>query len=471
MGLKYDVIIVGCGPAGIFAALELSQSNLRILMLDKGRSIEKRKCIMMQGEPCAKICNPCDLRCGWGGAGAFSDGKLNISPEVGGWLHEFYSKQEILKLAQYVDSFFVKFGAPEKTYGTDVDKIEDLKRKASLSGLRLISFKVRHIGSDNCPKVLRKIEEYLRARGVQIKTSTEVRDLIVENGEIKGVKTTGNQKIKSKYVIVCPGRGGTEWLKRQMKRLKVKIENNPVDIGVRVEVPAAVMEPITQVLFDPKFEYVSKTFDDKARTFCVCPNGEVITECTEYYNNLLTTVNGQSFITKKTENTNFAILVSTNFTEPFKKPITYANSIAQLANLLSGGVIVQRLRDLKAGVRSTPERMSRSVISPTLKDATPGDLSFVLPHRILVTILEMLEALDKVIPGICSNNTLLYGVEAKLYTSRPNVSNELEIVGIKNLFVAGDGGGLTRSLMQASISGVLVARSILRRKKDADVKS
>ncbi len=465
LGRKYDfdVVVVGCGPAGIFSALELSEAGLKVLMLDKGRTLDKRNCVLMKGKPCAKVCNPCDLRCGWGGAGAYSDGKLNISSEVGGWLDRKFPPEHVYDLAQYVDSVFVKFGAPEEVHGTDSDGIDELRRKAASARLRLVSFRVRHIGSDNCPKVLRKMEKHLREAQVEIRTSSEVEDLIVENGKVLGVRTTGNQEFRAKYTILCPGRGGAEWLETRLKRLKVVVEHNPVDIGVRVEVPAIVFEGLTNILYDPKLVYVSKTFDDSARTFCVCPHGEVISECSEYHDAPLTTVNGQGFEDRKTATTNFAILVSINFTEPFKKPIVYANSVAQLANLIAGGVIVQRLKDIKNGKRSTSERISRCLVPPTLKDATPGDLSFVLPHRILITILEMLEALDKIAPGVCSDNTYIYGVEAKLYTSRPAVSEELEVRGINNLFMAGDGGGFTRSLMQAAISGVIVARSIIKR--------
>jgi uncharacterized FAD-dependent dehydrogenase len=288
----------------------------------------------------------------------------------------------------------------------------------------------------------------------------EVKGLIVKNGTIEGVETVDGEKFFGKYVIVAPGRGGAEWLQTEAQSLGLKTLNNPVDVGIRVEVLATVMEELTNTLYEPKFVYYSKFFDDQVRTFCVAPYGEVISES---YNGVLT-VNGQSYAERKTENTNFAILVRTSFTEPFREPIAYGKYLARLSNLLSGGILIQRLGDLEAGRRSTPDRIARSVVTPTLKNATPGDLSFVLPYRYLADIREMLEALDKIAPGIHSRDTLLYGVEVKFYSSRLELSNSLE-TKINNLFTIGDGAGVTRGLIQASASGVIVAREILKREK------
>jgi uncharacterized FAD-dependent dehydrogenase len=274
------------------------------------------------------------------------------------------------------------------------------------------------------------------------------------------VETEKGEKFLGRYVITAPGRSGAEWLQAEAQSLGLRTLNNPVDIGVRVEVLATVMEELTKVLYEPKFIYFSKSFDDQVRTFCVAPYGEVITES---YDGVLT-VNGQSYAERKTENTNFAILVSTSFTEPFKEPIAYGKYVARLSNLLSGDVIVQRLGDLESGRRSTPERIARSVVIPTLKNATPGDLSFVLPYRHLADIREMLEALDKIAPGINSRDTLLYGIEVKFYSSRLQLSHCLE-TRIHNLFTAGDGAGVTRGLIQASASGVMVAKEIVKREK------
>ncbi len=455
--MKHDVIIVGCGPAGIFTALELSfTGGLDVVMLDKGYEVERRRCPANRGLGCVK-CNPCNLLCGWGGSGAFSDGKLTLSPEVGGWLSEYVGEAELSSLIEYVDQIYVKFGAPEKLYGTDVDRINELKRRAALAGLKLVPVKVRHLGTERCVEVTGAMRRALGGK-VEVRMGVEAEEILVEDGRVKGVKLRGGEVLEGKYVVVAPGRGGADWLRREAQRLGLGLINNPVDVGVRVEVPAHVTEHLVEVLYEPKLIYYSKSFDDKVRTFCFNPNGEVITE---YYDGVVT-VNGQSYVNKRTDNSNFAILVSTTFTEPFKEPIAYGKYIASLANLLGGGVIVQRLGDLKSGRRSTWERIKRNLVEPTLKAATPGDLSFVLPYRYLSDILEMLKALDEVAPGIYSNHTLLYGVEVKFYSSRLELNDRLE-TKVRNLFAIGDGAGITRGLVQASASGVVVAREILRR--------
>jgi uncharacterized FAD-dependent dehydrogenase len=454
---QYDVIIVGAGPAGIFSALELANNtDLRIIMLEKGPDIDKRRCPATRGLGCVN-CEPCSLLSGWGGAGAFSDGKLTISTSVGGWLSEYVGEENLSKLINYVDSVYVKYGGNKKVYGEDIDSVERIERKAALAGLTLIKQKIRHLGTENCAEVLQKMRRDLNGK-VEIRTRTEVKSLLVKNGAARGVETVNGEKIYGKYVIVAPGRSGAEWLKSEAQSLGLKTLNNPVDVGIRVEVLAVTMEELTNTLYEPKFIYYSKAFDDQVRTFCVNPYGEVITES---YGGVIS-VNGQSYAERKTENTNFAILVSTSFTYPFREPIAYGEYIARLANLLSGGVIIQRLGDLELGRRSTEERISRSVVKTTLKVATPGDLSFVLPYRYLTDIKEMLMALDKVAPGIYSKDTLLYGVEVKFYSSRLELNSNLE-TRIKNLFTIGDGAGVTRGLVQASASGVIVANEIMRR--------
>lgn len=457
--MKYDVIIVGAGPAGIFSALELTEkSNLRVLMLDRGPDINQRKCPASRGFECVH-CEPCVLLSGWGGAGAFSDGKLTLSTEVGGWLNQYVSHKELEELVKYVDNTYLKFGATEHVYGNDVEKIEEIERKASLAGLKLIRQKIRHMGTERCAQTLKKMRQELDNK-VDFKPRVDVKGLIIKDSSIEGVETVNGEKYLGKYVIVAPGRSGAEWLQAEAQALGLKTLNNTVDVGLRVEVLASVMETLTDVLYEPKFIYYSKSFDDQIRTFCVAPYGEVITES---YNGVLT-VNGQSYAERKTENTNFAILVSTSFTEPFKEPIAYGKYLARLSNLLSGGVMIQRLGDLESGRRSTPERIARSVVTPTLKNATPGDLSFVLPYRYLTDVREMLQALDKMAPGLHSRDTLLYGIEVKFYSSRLQLSNCLE-TKIHNLFTVGDGAGVTRGLIQASGSGVIVAKEILRREK------
>ncbi|MEM4576958.1 MAG: NAD(P)/FAD-dependent oxidoreductase [Candidatus Nezhaarchaeales archaeon] len=452
-----DVVIVGCGPAGIFTALELIQrSNLRVVMVDRGPDIEERRCFTRMGRECAN-CSPCTMLCGWGGAGAFSDGKLTLSVDVGGWLENYVGRDELTRLIDYVDKVYLAFGAPDVIFGTDVDAIEELQRRAQLAGLKLVPVKIRHLGTEKCVEVIKAMRDYLSQR-VKILMGRTATQVLVDGSSAMGIELADGTKIRAKYVVLAPGRGGAEWLKRITKELNFKTYNNPVDIGVRVEVPAPVTEPLTKYLYEPKLIYYSKYFDDQVRTFCFNPYGEVITES---YEGVLT-VNGHSFLNKKTNNTNFAILVSTSFTEPFKEPIAYGKYIARLANLLSGGIIVQRLGDLEEGRRSTPERIRRNIVEPTLKSATPGDLSFVLPYRYLANILEMLQAMDKLTPGVYSRYTLLYGVEVKFYSSRLELTRELE-TKVENLYAIGDGAGITRGLVQASASGIIVARSILRK--------
>ncbi|MCW4018597.1 MAG: NAD(P)/FAD-dependent oxidoreductase [Candidatus Bathyarchaeota archaeon] len=458
MPLKYDVIIVGAGPAGIFSALELTQkNNLNVLILDRGQEIDQRKCPSSRGLECHH-CEPCSILSGWGGAGAYSDGKLTLSTEVGGWLNQYVTEKELRDLVKYVDDIYLKFGASEQVYGGDTDAVDEIERQAAAASLRLIRQEIRHMGTEKCADTLRMMRKELDDK-ITFMPKTDVKGLLIENRHtLKGIETANGEKITGKYVIVAPGRGGAEWLQTEAQIRGLKTVNNPVDVGVRVEVSATAMERLTKVLYEPKLVYYSKLFDDMVRTFCVSPYGEVTTES---YDGVLT-VNGGSYAERRTDNTNFAVLVSTSFTEPFKEPIAYGKYIARLSNLLSGGVMVQRLGDLVAGRRSTPERLARSVVTPSLKNATPGDLSFVLPYRYLQDIREMLQALDVIAPGVHSRDTLLYGVEVKFYSSHLQLTNSLE-TKIPNLFTIGDGAGVTRGLIQASASGVIVAREILKR--------
>ncbi len=457
--MKYDVIIVGAGPAGIFSALELTEkTNLNVLILDRGPDIDNRKCPSSRGFECVH-CEPCSVLSGWGGAGAYSDGKLTLSTEVGGWLNQYVSDSELADLVKYVDRTYLKFGASEQVYGENTAKVDEIEREASLVGLKLMRQTIRHMGTEKCADTLRMMRKELASK-VTFQPRTDVKGLIAENHTISGVETANGERIMGKYVIIAPGRGGAEWLQTEAQVRGLKTVNNPVDIGVRVELLASVMDKLTEALYEPKLIYYSRSFDDMVRTFCVSPYGEVTTES---YDGVLT-VNGGSHAERRTANTNFAILVSTSFTEPFKEPIAYGKYIARLSNLLSGGVMVQRLGDLNLGRRSTPERLSHSVVTPTLKNATPGDLSFVLPYRYLADIREMLQALDKIAPGVASPDTLLYGVEVKFYSSHLQLNNALE-TRIQNMFTIGDGAGVTRGLVQASASGVIVAREILKREK------
>ena len=456
----YNVAIVGAGPAGIFTALEIVKlrPEWKVVLIEKGQRIEKRKCPIREGSPKCVNCKRCGLLCGWGGAGAFSDGKLTLTPDVGGHLVDYMSRENAKELIKYADDLYLKYGATDEVFGTDMKTFEEIEHQATLAELKLVHAPVRHLGTERSLDVLKNMQDDL-AEKITIINNQPANRLIVECEQVKGLVLESGEEIRAEYVIIAPGREGAAWLTKEFATHKIGMVNNAVDVGVRVELPAPVFEPITSKLYESKLVYYSPKFGDEVRTFCMNPNGEVVQE---NYSGIAT-VNGHSYANIKTKNTNFALLVSEQFTEPFKEPIAYGQHIARLANMLAGGILVQRFGDLLEGKRSTPERLKSSIIEPTLKCATPGDLSLVLPYRQLTSIIEMLFALDKIAPGTASRYTLLYGIEVKFYSARVKLPDELETEGVKNLFAIGDGAGVTRGLIQASASGIHVARTICNR--------
>lgn len=459
---NYDVIIIGAGPSGIFCAHELIEKrpDMKVLIVEKGRSIEKRSCPKRKTKVCVG-CKPCSITTGFAGAGAFSDGKLSLSPDVGGNLPEILGYEETTALLKEADDIYLKFGADKKVYGIeDQEAIENIRAKAIRANLKLIECPIRHLGTEEGYKIYTRLQEYLLEKGVEIKFMTMVKDIIIEDGAAKGIVTEKGERYYAPEIVSGVGREGSEWFSGICKEHGVETRNGTVDVGVRVEVRDEIMKELNEKLYEAKLVYYTPTFDDKVRVFCTNPSGEV---ATEYYDGGLAVVNGHAYKSKdmKTHNTNFALLVSKNFTEPFKSPIEYGKQIAQLGNMLCDGkILVQRYGDFNRGRRTTEERLVRNNIVPTLKDAVPGDLSLVFPHRIMVAIDEMIRALDKVTPGIASDETLLYGVEVKFYSNKVVVDKEFK-TNIPGLRAIGDGASVTRGLQQASANGIAVARSIL----------
>lgn len=458
--MECDVLIVGAGPAGLFAANELA-GHFDVIVVDKGRGMDSRHCLALENGSCRE-CKPCNITGGVGGAGGLSDGKLNLRPDIGGNLEEFVSRDEAWEIINEIDQFFLRHGAPDELYSPSDDEIDDILRKSAASGIKFIPIVQRHMGSDKTPAIIESIKKELEDKGVEFLLETEIIDMAPD----ENVKTAitrnarkGDFKIKCKYIITAPGRVGAYWLYDQINKLEIPFKHNPVDIGVRVEIPQIVLDEITSINWDPKFHLVTNTYDDFVRTFCVCNRGFVVEEVYDDF----TGVNGHSMRDKVSENTNFAFLVRVELTEPIENTSEYAFSIATLTNTLGGGKpLLQRLGDLKRGRRSTWRRLKRSNVVPTFCSVTPGDIAMALPHRLIVDIIEGLEALDKVIPGIASDSTLLYAPEIKLYAIRVEVNNGMQ-TSIDGLYVAGDGAGVSRGIVGAAATGIIAARDILKR--------
>lgn len=455
--MNYDVLIIGAGPGGIFSAFELTKQNpnLKIAVFEAGHALEKRKCPINGTTVKSCInCKSCSIMSGFGGAGAFSDGKYNITNDFGGTLFEYIGKQQALSLMRYVDEINMAYGGQgTKLYSTAGTQF---KKLCIQNDLHLLDASVRHLGTDINYVVLENLYSYLKDK-VDFYFDTPVQSIRAVDGGYEALCKNGTYQ--GSQCVISVGRSGSKWMETVCKELDIPTKSNRVDIGVRVELPAVVFSHLTDELYESKIVYKTQKYGDKVRTFCMNPKGAVVNENT----NGIITVNGHSYEDpeKQTENTNFALLVAKHFSEPFKDSNGYGESIARLSNMLGGGVIVQRFGDLIRGQRSTPKRMEDSFITPTL-NATPGDLSLVLPKRILDGIIEMLYALDKIAPGTANDDTLLYGVEVKFYNMEVAVDEHLE-TKYPGLYIIGDGSGITHSLSHASASGVYVAREIAQK--------
>ena len=463
---KYDVVIVGAGPAGIYCAYELIEKNpnLNVLLIEKGYDIFNRRCPVLEHKiaKCPIVrgvsgCQPaCSITDGFGGAGAYSDGKFNITSEFGGWMTDYLDNEVVEKLINYVDDINLKFGATTQITDPNTPEVLAIEKRAIAVGLKLLRAKVRHLGTEQNLEILKKIYRHLEDKITMI-FKTKVTEVIIEGNTIKGVRTTNDEYLADK-VVLAVGRDGAKWLSDICTSNGIKMTNNQVDVGVRVETNDIIMEEINRTLYEGKFVYKSSV-GTTVRTFCSNPSGHVVVE----NHSGIMLANGHAYHDPNlgSKNTNFALLVSHKFSDPFDKPNEYAYEVSRLANQLSmGSVIIQKYGDIKKGRRSSAKRIAEGFVTPTLKEAVPGDLGLVLPYNTMISIIEMIEALDHVTPGIASDHTLFYGVEAKFYSARPEVNDKFE-TKIHGLYVAGDGAGLTRGLAQAEANGVWVARDII----------
>ncbi|MFV0440090.1 MAG: NAD(P)/FAD-dependent oxidoreductase [Lachnospirales bacterium] len=470
MEKNYDVIVVGAGPAGIFTCYELmlKAPTLKVLLIDKGLDIYTRKCPILEKK--IKKCPPsnakqdfagcypaCSITAGFGGAGAYSDGKFNITSEFGGWMQDYLTNDTVESLINYVDEINLKHGATTTITDPTTDKIKEIERIGLSTGLKLLRAKVRHLGTEQNLKILQSIFEALKPN-IDMIYKTKVQDILVENQKITGV-VINDENINAKKVVIVPGRDGSKWLTGICDKHNIQMTNNQVDVGVRVETYDEIMVDINEHLYEGKFIYHT-TVGTTVRTFCSNPSGHVVVE--NHSGTML--ANGHAFKDPKlgSRNTNFALLVSHQFDEPFNEPNEYAHAVSSLANKLSmGSIIVQKYGDIVRGRRTTAKRLKEGFIRPTLEEAIPGDLGLVLPYNTMKSLIEMMEALDKVTPGIATEHTLFYGVEAKFYSARPKLNENFETI-INGLYAGGDGAGLTRGLAQAGASGVHIARDIIK---------
>lgn len=463
--MKYDVIIIGAGPAGIFTALEMIKegSDKKIVIVEKGCAIEKRHCPKTVTKKCVK-CQPyCHITTGFSGAGAFSDGKLSLSNEVGGDLPELIGADFTQEMIRYTDDIYLEFGADTKIEGINQDeKVKEIRRKAIMSGLKLVDCPIRHLGTEAAQVIYQKIESYLLDNGVEILFGEICEDIIIENKVCTGVKLINAMEktetlLSGENIVIATGRKGADWLEKMCEKHDIAHKPGTVDIGVRVEVRNEVMEEVNNVLYESKLIGYPLPFKNKVRTFCQNPGGFV---SQENYDNDLAVVNGHSYKNTKSDNTNLAILCSHNFSEPFNQPIEYAKKVGELVNMLGNGqILVQRFGDILEGKRTWQKELERSNVRPTLPDAVAGDITSAMPYRTMINIISFIRAVDTVVPGFASTETLLYSPEIKFYSNKIKLDEKFN-TNIEGLHCLGDSSGWTRGLMMSSVMGVLMGRQL-----------
>ena len=462
----YDVVIIGAGPSGLFAAYELisNNKNLKIAILDEGKKADKRFCPMNEKKIKCQNCKPCNILSGYGGAGTFSDGKLNFIPKLGkSDLYKYMSISEAEKLIDYTEEVFTKFKMDSDVYPTNMDEALAIKEKIAKAGANLLIIKQKHLGSDKLPKYIEDFTTYLEKHNVECFSNTHVKTVKKDKNSYKVIYSKGKieEAIDSKYVIVAPGRTGAKWIQNLAEELDIPYTSQSIEIGVRIETRKEILEQLTNVIYDPTIFIETKTYDDQIRTFCTNPGGFVAKE--NYYGYIC--VNGHALKDIKSNNSNFAFISRVNLTEPVTNTREYGEAIAKIANTLGcGKPILQTLKDLKRGRRSTDKRINKGFVEPTLKDYVAGDLALVLPHRIITNILEGLEVLDKIIPGINNGETLLYGPEIKFFSNEIETDNNMKIKD-ENIYFTGDGAGKAGNIVTAAATGIVASRDILKKLK------
>ena len=462
----YDVVIVGAGPAGLFTAYELLEKNkkLKVAILDRGFKADKRVCPMNRDKTVCKNCKPCGILSGYGGAGTFSDGKLNFVPKLGKTdLFKYMGQTEANELINDTETIFNKFNMDSKVYPTNMDEAEEIKKQISKVGASLLIIKQKHLGSDKLPGYINDISNYLEKEGATLFEKSDVIDINREKNGYKIIYKTGREEkeLKAKYVVVAPGRTGAKWIQELADKYNIPYVSQSIEIGVRVETRKEILSEITDVIYDPTIFIKTKTYGDEIRTFCTNPGGFVAKENYEGY----ICVNGHSLKEVKSDNSNFAFISKVTLTHPTTNTRLYGESIARIANVLGDGKpIIQSLKDLKQGRRSEWHRINKGFVEPTLKDCVAGDLSLVLPHRIILNILEGLETLDKIIPGVNNDETLLYGPEIKFFSNEITTDNNMKIEN-EDIYFIGDGAGKAGNIVAAAATGLIAARDILKRIK------